>query len=170
MKIRDIRAAGLRGRTPKGGWTNELQPQDCVHTLIAVLTDEGLTGWGSAYTSDELVRGALTVLRPMCVGQSALEPEHLTELLHQSTFWLGRGGSVNARHQRNQHRLVGHPGQAAGQPVGRLLGGRYRDRVKPYASLLMQEPDRMPGSCCQSRTRGFALLKLAGGRLDGMMR
>lgn len=31
-------------------------------------------------------------------------------------------------------------GKATGQPVGRLLGGRYRDRVKPYASLLMDQP------------------------------
>ena len=94
MKIREIRAAGLRGRTPKGGWTNELQPQDCIHTLIAVLTDEGVTGWGSAFTSDDLVRGALAVLRPLYQGQNALEPERVSEILHQNTFWLGRGGSI----------------------------------------------------------------------------
>ena len=41
MKIREIRAAGLRGATPEGGWDEELRPDDCVHTLIAVLTDEG---------------------------------------------------------------------------------------------------------------------------------
>ena len=29
--------------------------------------------------------------------------------------------------------------QATGQPVGRLLGGRYRARVRPYASILMPE-------------------------------
>jgi hypothetical protein len=39
MKIRNILAFGLRGKTPEGGWTNELQPEDCVHTLIAVQTD-----------------------------------------------------------------------------------------------------------------------------------
>jgi len=33
MKIREIRAAGLRVRTPEGGWSNELRPDDCVHTL-----------------------------------------------------------------------------------------------------------------------------------------
>ena len=31
---------GTDGRTPEGGWTNELQPDDCVHTIITVLTDE----------------------------------------------------------------------------------------------------------------------------------
>jgi D-galactarolactone cycloisomerase len=44
VKIRNIRAAGLRGRTPEGGWSRELQPDDCVHTLIVVDTTEGLRG------------------------------------------------------------------------------------------------------------------------------
>ena len=28
----------------KGGWANEIRPQDCVHTLIAVFTDESIAG------------------------------------------------------------------------------------------------------------------------------
>jgi D-galactarolactone cycloisomerase len=56
MKIREIRCAGLRGATPEGGWSNELRPDDCVHTLIAVHTDEGAVGLGSVFTNDALVR------------------------------------------------------------------------------------------------------------------
>jgi D-galactarolactone cycloisomerase len=52
MKITQIRAAGLRNGTPEGGWSQEIRPDDCVHTLIAVFTDEGLTGWGSVFTND----------------------------------------------------------------------------------------------------------------------
>ena len=44
MKIREIRCAGLRGATPEGGWSKELRPEDCVHTLVAVHTDEGAVG------------------------------------------------------------------------------------------------------------------------------
>ena len=61
MKIREIRCAGLRGATPEGGWSNELRPEDCVHTLIAVYTDEGAVGLGSVFTNDALVRGALVI-------------------------------------------------------------------------------------------------------------
>ena len=94
MKIREIRAVGLRGATPEGGWSNEIQPDDCVHTLIAVLTDAGVTGYGSVYTSDHLVRGALQALEPLYRGETALEPERVSEKLHQHTFWLGRGGAI----------------------------------------------------------------------------
>src|SRR3954471_1605020 len=91
MKIREIRAAGLRGATPEGGWSNEIQPDECVHTLVAVLTDEGVTGVGSIFTNDALVHGALGVLEPLYRGENALEPERVSEKLHQHTFWLGRG-------------------------------------------------------------------------------
>ena len=46
MKIREIRAVGLRGATPEGGWSDELEQEDCVHTLVAVVTDEGPVGLG----------------------------------------------------------------------------------------------------------------------------
>ncbi|HEX5410833.1 MAG TPA: mandelate racemase/muconate lactonizing enzyme family protein [Terriglobia bacterium] len=163
MKIREIRAAGLRGRTPKGGWANEPEPQDCIHTLIAVLTDDGVTGWGSAFTSDDLVRGALAVLRPLYQGQNALEPERVSEILHQNTFWLGRGGSITHAISGIDIALWDILGQATGQPAGRLLGGRYRDRVRPYASLLMSEPGRMAGDLMRLKEQGFRAFKIGWG-------
>src|SRR5437667_167753 len=65
MKIREIKSAGLRGATPEGGWSNELRPEDCVHTLIAVHTDQGFVGLGSVFSNDQLVRAALAVLEPL---------------------------------------------------------------------------------------------------------
>jgi D-galactarolactone cycloisomerase len=41
-----INAVGLNGQTPKGGWANELNPEDSVHSLIAVHTAEGVIGYG----------------------------------------------------------------------------------------------------------------------------
>ena len=40
------------------------------------------------------MQAALGVLEPLYRGQNALEPERVTEKLHQHTFWLGRGGSI----------------------------------------------------------------------------
>ncbi|MBM4414522.1 MAG: mandelate racemase/muconate lactonizing enzyme family protein, partial [Chloroflexi bacterium] len=62
MKIREIKAIGLYGASPEGGWSEEIKPDDCIHTLIEVHTDEGLVGYGSVYTNDALVKGALQVL------------------------------------------------------------------------------------------------------------
>ncbi|HEU5015861.1 MAG TPA: mandelate racemase/muconate lactonizing enzyme family protein, partial [Roseiflexaceae bacterium] len=163
MKIREIRAVGLRDATPEGGWSNEIQPDDCVHTLIAVMTDEGVTGLGSVYTSDHLVRGALQVLEPLYRGEEALEPERVSEKLHQHTFWQGRGGTITHAISGIDIALWDILGKATGQPVGRLLGGRYRERVRPYASLLMQEPEPLREHLTQLKEQGFRAFKIGWG-------
>ena len=163
MKIREIRAVGLRDATPEGGWSNEIRPDDCVHTLIAVLTDEGLTGLGSVYTSDDLVRGALQVLEPLYRGEHALEPERVSEKLHQHTFWQGRGGAITHTISGIDIALWDILGQATGQPIGRLLGGRYRERVRPYASLLMEQPEALRDHLLQLKQQGFRAFKIGWG-------
>jgi L-alanine-DL-glutamate epimerase-like enolase superfamily enzyme len=47
--------------------------------------------------------------------------------------------------------------------VGRLLGGRYRERVRPYASLLMTEPAAMGNQLTPVRAQGFRAFKIGWG-------
>ncbi|MBM3737551.1 MAG: mandelate racemase/muconate lactonizing enzyme family protein [Acidobacteria bacterium] len=163
MKIREVRAFGLRGCTPEGGWSNEIQPEDCVHTLIRVETDGGITGWGSVFTSEDLVNGSLKVLKPLYHGENALEPERVSEKLHQNTFWQGRGGAITHTISGIDIALWDILGKACGQPVGRLLGGRYRERVQPYASVLMREPEQMHDVLAPLREHGFRAFKIGWG-------
>ena len=163
MKITDIRCAGLRGATPEGGWSHELRPEDCVHTLIAVHTDQGAVGLGSVFTNDALVRAALAVLEPLYRGENALEPERVSEKLHQHMFWLGRGGSITHAISGIDIALWDLLGKATGQPVGRLLGGRYRERVQPYASLLMDEPEKLRDHLLAVKAQGFRAFKIGWG-------
>lgn len=163
MKIVEIRSAGLRHGTPEGGWANEIQPDDCVHTLIAVFTDEGVTGWGSVFSNDQLVRGALGVLEPLYVGENPLEPERVNEKLHAHTFWMGRGGSVTHAISGIDIALWDILGKFTGQPAGRLLGGRYRERVMPYASILMSEPGPLVDHLLAIRGQGFRAFKIGWG-------
>lgn len=163
MKILDIKAAGLRGATPEGGWANELKPSDCVHTLIAVFTDEGITGWGSVFSNDGLVEAALRVLEPLYKGENPLEPERVSEKLHANTFWLGRGGTITHAISGIDIAMWDILGKSTGQPVGRLLGGRYRDRVRPYASLLMSDPAQLSEHLQSIRAQGFQAFKIGWG-------
>lgn len=163
MKIREIRVAGLRGGTPAGGWSNELSPDDNVHTLVAVDTDEGVTGLGSVFTSETLVRGSLEILTPLCIGECALEPERVAEKLHQNTFWQGRGGAITHTISGIDIALWDLLGKVTEQPAGRLLGGRYRDRVRPYASLLMDEPAILTENLTALCEQGFTAFKIGWG-------
>lgn len=163
MKITRVTCAGLRGATPEGGWSNELRPDDCVHTLVAVHTDGGMVGLGSVFANDALVRGALQLLEPLYRHENALEPERVSEKLHQNTFWQGRGGSVTHAISGIDIALWDLLGQATGQPIGRLLGGCYRTRVRPYASLLMQEPAPLADHLQSIKAAGFGAFKIGWG-------
>ncbi|MBW1638680.1 mandelate racemase/muconate lactonizing enzyme family protein [Microbacterium resistens] len=169
MKITGIETCGLRGATPEGGWSNELKPDDVVHTLVAVHTDEGLVGIGSAFTSESLVRGAIELLAPHLYGQDPREVERLTETLHQTAFWMGRGGSLTHATSAIDIALWDIAGQALRRPVGALLGGRYRDRVRPYASVLMDEEGPMTENLLALAAQGFRAFKIGWwkfGRVD----
>ena len=160
MKITELRITGLAGGTVEGGWADELKPEDDVHTIIEVLTDEGLTGIGSVYTSKALVEGAVKLLRPFLIGERADEPMRVTERLRQTTFWQGRGGSVEHAISGIDIALWDLFGKITGQPVARLLGGLYRTRIKPYGSILFDEPARLRDKLLATVARGFRAIKL----------
>jgi D-galactarolactone cycloisomerase len=163
MKIVEIKVTGLRGCTPEGGWTAEIKPEDCVHTLVTVVTDEGLTGVGSVFTNDALVRAALALLEPLYRGENPLEPQRVSEKLHTHTFWMGRGGSLTHTISGIDIALWDILGQATAQPVGRLLGGCYRHRVLPYASVLIREPGVLAEQLRGIRAQGFRAFKIGWG-------
>lgn len=162
MKITDIKTIPLFGKTPETGWSREPGPEENLHTLVVVETDEGVTGVGSSFTSRGLVDGAIELLRPNLIGES-IEPERLSEKLHQMTFWQGRGGAVTHAISGIDIALWDIFGKVCNQPVGRLLGGCYRDRIKPYGSLLFEDPATFPAVLTAATDRGFKALKLGWG-------
>jgi L-alanine-DL-glutamate epimerase-like enolase superfamily enzyme len=163
MKITSVESLGLFGKSPKGGWSNEIQPDDSIHALVIVRSDEGHMGVGSVFTDARLVEAALAVLRPLLIGESAVEPMRISEKLHQNTFWMGHGGSITHAISGVDIALWDIFGQVTNQPIGRLLGGNYRTRVKAYASILMEMPDLMRERTAFYRGAGFRAIKIGWG-------
>ncbi len=164
MKIRDIRLLPLFGHTPDGGWDLQFNnPDRNLLTLVEVITDEGVTGLGSIYTSMTLVQGALKVMEPFLYGASALDPAATSETLHQQTFWQGRGGAITHAISGIDIALWDIFGKVTRQPISRLLGGRRRERIKPYGSTLMAEPSQMKDRLQAAMARGFRAFKIGWG-------
>jgi len=163
MKIRDIRLLPLVGHTPDGGWTKRFSEEENLHTLIEVITDEGVTGLGSVFTSGPLVAGALEVVKPLVLGASALDPAAVSETLHQHTFWQGRGGTITHAISGIDIALWDILGKVTRQPISRLLGGRLRETIKPYGSMLMVEPHQMKDRLQAGLDRGFRAFKIGWG-------
>lgn len=160
MKIREIEVIPLTGGTVDGGWPQGHEPEENLHTLIEIRTDEGICGFGSCFTSGMLVQGAVALMEPLLIGESAVEPERVTEKLRQSSFWQGRGGAVEHAISGIDIALWDIFGKACGQPVSRLLGGNYRQRIKPYGSVLFGEPDELKRTLEDVVSRGFQAIKM----------
>ena len=94
------------------------------------------------------------------IGERADEPMRVSERLRQSTFWQGRGGSVEHAISGIDIALWDLFGKICNQPVSRLLGGRYRDKIKPYGSILFDEQARLRDKLQATVSRGFKAIKL----------
>lgn len=162
MRIKELRPLPLIGGPPEHTGQRGADTQN-MHTLIEVITDDGVVGLGSIYTSGKLVRASLDVLRPLLIGESANEPVRVSEKLHQTTIWQGYGGAITHTISGIDIALWDIFGKTTNQPISRLLGGRYRNRIKPYASLLMSEPDSMAASLEAALQRGFKAIKIGWG-------
>jgi D-galactarolactone cycloisomerase len=160
MKIVNVRTIALRGATHDTGWPGGTDPDEQMNTLLEIKTDEGLTGIGSCFNSAALIEASLALLRPHLIGETAFEPERVSEKLRQSTFWQGRGGPVEHAISGVDIALWDLMGKAVNQPVSRLLGGNYRDRIKPYASMLFDDPPVLRDKLLAQLSRGFRAIKM----------
>jgi D-galactarolactone cycloisomerase len=160
MQIAKYNIIPLIGGTVDGGWPQGHEKRENLHTLIEVVADDGTTGVGSIYTNGRLVAGAMELLWPLLEGESAVEPERVTEKLRQSTFWQGRGGSVEHTISGLDLALWDIMGKACRQPVSRLMGGNYRNRIKPYGSILFDEPEVLKAKLEDVVGRGFKAIKM----------
>ena len=127
MKITKIVAVGLPGATPEGGWSNELKPDDCVHTLVAVRPTKV---WPVSAACSPTIGWSRP--RSQCWSRctAARSPSSRSGSPRSCTSTRsGRAGAArDPRHQRRSTSRCGTcSAQATGQPVGRLLGGRYRE-------------------------------------------
>jgi D-galactarolactone cycloisomerase len=139
------------------GWSLKWTDTRTV-TLVEVVTEEGLTGWGDGGLYDELQR------RPEAViGRSAFEVEAIFDELRSTPVLQRRsgaqwGGGLDVA-------LWDLVGQALGVPVCQLIGRRYRSRVEPYCTALYRKQwqDLAEGLAQEASTwkaQGFRSVKM----------
>ena len=104
--------------------------------LIKVETDEGIYGWGEAYSigPDLSVKPIVDYVATWFVGEAPRRIEYLMMKTHQQ-FRFPPGGTGLAAISGIEHALWDISGKAAGLPVYMLLGGHVRDRVRVYQSV-----------------------------------
>jgi galactonate dehydratase len=110
--------------------------KDRPRVLVALDTDDGLTGWGECYNHgpDRALPPLLDFLMTFVQGQDPRRIEFIVDMLiKQARFPPGALGlaAIAAIDQC----LWDISAKALGVPVFRLLGGHVRDRVRVYAGI-----------------------------------
>ncbi|MGR8927639.1 galactarate dehydratase (plasmid) [Rhizobium leguminosarum] len=143
--------------------------KDRPRVIVALDTDDGLTGWGECYNHgpDKALPPLLDYLYEFLSGQDPTRVDYLVNLLiQQSRFPPGALGlaAISAL----DHCLWDLAAKAANVPVYKLLGGEVRDRIKVYAGVYTA-PDA-PGARDEfDRLKegwGFTAFKLSPWRID----
>lgn len=104
--------------------------------LVKVETDEGIHGWGEAYSPgpDLAIEPTLDYIFELISGEDPRRIEYIMlKLFQQLRFPPGSIG-LSAMSGLD-HALWDISGKAAGLPVYMLLGGAARDRVQVYRSI-----------------------------------
>ena len=135
-------------------------PDANYHVFVELHTDEGVTGWGSVFSQTPQAVGALGWLKRFVMNENPLEVERVTEKLHQLSFWHGRGGAMTHAISAVNIALWDLTGKALGQPVHVLLGGRFRERVQAYGSILFHPIETLPQRIEVMKKRNFRAMKL----------
>ncbi|MEX2650165.1 MAG: cis-3-hydroxy-L-proline dehydratase [Alphaproteobacteria bacterium] len=143
-------------------WSNDNFVEVFDATVVAVETDQGITGYGectplgAAYLPayGPGVRTGLQEIGPRVLG---MDPRDLDVV-----------------NQRMDATLRGHPyvksaidvacwdilGQATGQPIWRLLGGRLQERVRLYRAISQDAPDVMARKIAGYKAEGYTKFQL----------
>ncbi|QND24017.1 mandelate racemase/muconate lactonizing enzyme family protein (plasmid) [Rhizobium leguminosarum bv. viciae] len=143
--------------------------KDRPRVIVALDTDDGLTGWGECYNHgpDKALPPLLDYLYEFLSGQDPTRVDYLVNLLiQQSRFPPGALGlaAISAL----DHCLWDLAAKAANVPVYKLLGGEVRDRIKVYAGVYTA-PDAPAARDEFDRLKegwGFTAFKLSPWRLD----
>lgn len=145
--------------------------------LVKVSTDAGITGYSDMETSAPVAKAAVEApswsepgtecfegLASLLIGENPLEVERLWYKMYRGSIYYGRRGVAMQAISAIDIALWDIMGKAYGQPIHVLLGGKWRDRVRAYASTLFRPtPEAMRRAARGYVEQGFTAVKFGWG-------
>ena len=169
MKITEVEAIILRQPVVDGAIADGSQDD----LIVRIHTDDGITGIGEVDSAPEVVKAVFdaphshfiaTGLRHVLIGQDPLDIEGLWRRMYMGSVYYGRRGAAMHAISGVDIALWDIKGKKIGKPVCDLLGERKRDRIRPYASLLMPETEKAVAASVERLLEmGFTAIKFGWG-------
>ena len=134
--------------------------------FVKVETDEGLHGWGEAYTQldrDRQLEVQIQELARYVEGRNPVNIKHFCFMAYND--FAGKRGSLElfCAISAIEQALWDIAGKAADQPVYNLLGGVFREKIRVYANGWGRDgtPEQAAEAAAATVAAGFTALKFA---------
>ncbi|HWA93842.1 MAG TPA: mandelate racemase/muconate lactonizing enzyme family protein [Terracidiphilus sp.] len=176
MKITDVRVIILESPDAYGVAEADDEASGIKYLgLVKVETDAGITGYADLETQPHVAKaivdapseGSVTGfqgLRSVLLGEDPFEVERLWHTMYMASVYYGRRGAAMQVISGIDIALWDIVGKSVGQPIYKLLGGGYRDRVRAYASTLFRPtPEGMREAAGRYLEQSFTAVKFGWG-------
>src|SRR3989442_339418 len=146
--------------------------------LVKVSTDTGICGYADMETCATVAKAAIEAprwstepgmecfdgLASLLLGENPLEVERLWYRMYRGSIYYGRRGAAIQAISAIDIALWDIAGKFYRQPVHILLGGKWRDRVRAYASTLFRPTsEAMSEAVKRYLDEGFTAVKFGWG-------
>ena len=132
------------------------------YLFVQVYTDAGIVGLGEAGNWGYLqaTAAAIEKFREYLIGKDPFRIEDLNQNFYRSVYF--RGSVIMSAISAIDIALWDIKGKALGVPVYELLGGKTREKVRVYASVMTKEtdPESLTRSYKQLQDMGFNAAKI----------
>jgi L-rhamnonate dehydratase len=178
MKVTSVELFVLKGpglyRNPE---CSEEPPGPTYLGIVKVSTDAGISGYSDIETAPTIAKAVVDAprwsepgmecfdgLASLVVGENPLETERLWYKMYRGSIYYGRRGVAIQAISAIDIALWDIAGKFYGQPIHMLLGAKWRDRVRAYASTLFRpRPDSIREAVKQYLGEGFTAVKFGWG-------
>ncbi|KMM37251.1 mandelate racemase/muconate lactonizing enzyme family protein [Guptibacillus hwajinpoensis] len=170
MKIIDIKTYILSNQLQQPfaysqGWVTHRST-----TVVEVVTDLGLSGWGETFSvglqTPEIAASIIeSTFKPLLMGEDPTNTEVLWHKMYHHTRDYGRKGVVIGAISAIDIALWDIHGKVTNQPIYKLLGGAFREKIQAYATGFFRtkgqgEAKEMANEAMKHASDGFDLMKV----------
>lgn len=169
MKITAVRSYVLQYDLDEElGYSQQYYLKRTAH-IVEVVTDEGIKGYGEAFGGGGVAFGNKAIVEktigPMIVGMDPLDSEVIWHKVYNLLRDHGQKGMPMQALSGIDMALWDIAGKVYGQPVYKLLGGAFRERIEVYGygMMLQRVPDlkeRFARESAAIAARGFTATKM----------
>jgi L-alanine-DL-glutamate epimerase-like enolase superfamily enzyme len=131
--------------------------------FVQIISDAGVSGWSEAGSNNPRVVETIiqTTLKQHVIGRSVWDAEPVWDEMFFVNRDLGPAGGLTSAIAGIDIALWDLKGRLTGLPVYRLLGGKYRTRIRAVGNVGMSKtPDDAARQAARLVERGFTAVKL----------